>query len=228
MMITLVVVAAGIITAIAFTGLDYWTTPVRDEMLDKVAYQGKPLRDWTNNLKSNDVSVRRKAAEGLVDVPSQEGQYAMGALFRAVKDDDNQTRVYAATALARLTREVPIPAPVGTMVSPPLIEVLNDPDPKLRRAGATALGRFGPSVGSAVPALTELAKNDKDEEVRKAAAGALEKIQPASAAPETKDKAAKTKSSTGKDAKDGNAKKTASGNYPGAGLAYPDGKSSLG
>jgi HEAT repeat protein len=219
MTIVLIAVAAGIITAVAFTGLDNWTTPVRDEMLDKVAYQGKPLRDWTNNLKSSDVAVRRKAAEGLIDVPSKEGQYAMGALFRAVKDEDNQTRIYAATTLSRLTREVPIPAPVGTMVSPPLIEVLNDPDAKLRRDGATALGLFGPSVGAAVPALTHLAKNDKDEEVRKAAAGALEKIQPASASSETKDKGTKTKTSTDKDAKDGNAKKTASGNYPLAGLA---------
>ena len=179
--LVLVIGAAG--AEVAYVAWQQFNSPVREEMKDKIVFKGKLLRKWTDELSSDDVTVRREAAEALTAIPAEDGQYAMGALFRAVKDQDNLTRIRAGAALAHLTSEVRIPAPVGTIVCPPLIEVLLDADPNVRREGANVLAKFGPMVGPAVPALTELAKNDKDEEVRKAAVSALEKIQPPEKAP---------------------------------------------
>jgi hypothetical protein len=225
--ILLIVLAAVAITPVAYMALAHWSTPVREDMKDKVAFRGKLLRNWSEELKSSDVGVRRETAAALMEIPPKDGQYLIGSLSKALNDGDNLTRCRAGIALGHIMSGASIPAPLNSIMKPdPLLEALNDPDPNVRIAAAQALASFGSRLSVAVPALTQMAKNDKDEEVRKAAAGAVEKIQPASAASETKDKGAKTKSSTDKDAKDGNAKKTASANHPGAGPANPDGKSS--
>jgi HEAT repeat protein len=68
----------------------------------------------------------------------------------------------------------------ANVVVPALMEVLKDSDTFVRRDAAAALGEFGPDAKSAVPALLAL-QNDK-EPVRRAAADALEKIDPEAAA----------------------------------------------
>lgn len=54
-----------------------------------------------------------------------------------------------------------------------LIRMLKDE--KFRCAAARALGKLGPEAKSAIPALSELL-NDTNEDIRKAASKALEKI----------------------------------------------------
>jgi hypothetical protein len=70
-----------------------------------------------------------------------------------------------------------------------LIERLTNADLNVRSEAATAVGKIGPDARDAVPALTALLQ-DPNEEVRKVAATALEKINPVkvadqSIAPET-------------------------------------------
>ena len=55
-------------------------------------------------------------------------------------------------------------------------ELLRDKDNTVRRDAAEALGGLGRAAKSAVPILTKTLQ-DVDEDVRKAATGALEKIQ---------------------------------------------------
>ena len=61
-------------------------------------------------------------------------------------------------------------------VLPIIQETLKAPDPWARRQAARYLGRLGPYAKDAAPALSA-ALDDKDEDVRRAAAEALKSIQ---------------------------------------------------
>jgi HEAT repeat protein len=68
----------------------------------------------------------------------------------------------------------------GALAVPNLVEVLGDPDVRLRRFAAEALGKIGAKAKPAVPALVGLL-GDSDYDVRTEAAEALLRIDPAEA-----------------------------------------------
>ena len=98
----------------------------------------------------------------------------MPALIEALKDDDNEVRRNAASALGRI-------GPAAEAAVPALIEALKDDDNEVRRNAAFALGRIGPAAEAAVPALIEALK-DEDSDVQRRAAFALGRIGPAAEA----------------------------------------------
>ncbi len=63
--------------------------------------------------------------------------------------------------------------PPARELVPDLIRTLGDPDAKVRRASAVALGRIDPD--RAQTALTQAANSDADEAVRSAAKAAITK-----------------------------------------------------
>ena len=66
---------------------------------------------------------------------------------------------------------------IGEPVVPPLVELLGDPDPRLRRVAANTLWGMGPKARAAVPALAT-ALEDDELQLRVMAAMALEGIGP--------------------------------------------------
>jgi HEAT repeat protein len=186
--VVLLVVVAAVGAEIAYVSWQFFDKPTRPDPKDSVVFKGELLRKWAENLKSDDVTVRRQAATGLIEIPPKpDGQYMIGTLSNALSDADNLTRCRAGAALGRILTEAPIPAPLTSVMKPELlIEVLKDPDPDVRAEAVRAFASFGPMLGVAVPALTYLAKNGENEDTRKAAASALEKIQRPDKLPETK------------------------------------------
>jgi hypothetical protein len=183
----LVIGAAGV--EIVSVARSYLNREVRVEKRDEIVYQGKTLHRWSDDMRSSNPSVRQAAYEALINVPPKDGQYMIAGLEEALEEKDNVTRCRAGAVIAHIINNVRIPGPVTPAVAPHLVEVLKDPDPKVRCQGAETLAMFGPAIGgvvTVVPALTDLAKNDTDEEVRKAAAAAIEKIRPSSRAPKAK------------------------------------------
>jgi HEAT repeat protein len=108
-------------------------------------------------LKDEDKDVRQTAAEALGKI----GVPAVPALMEALKDEDWRVRQAAARALGEIGDPQALPA---------LIQALKDE--YVREAVEEALGKIGVP---AVPALIEALKDD-DEDVRRAAAGALGEI----------------------------------------------------
>lgn len=97
----------------------------------------------------------------------------VAALIENLKDEDEQVRRDAATALGDI-------GPAAKDAVPALIVALKkDADEDVRRNVATALGEIGPMAKGAVPALIIALKKDVDEEVRRNTAIALGEIGPA-------------------------------------------------
>jgi hypothetical protein len=200
-LVLIIFVAVAGIAYLFRTQLDFnkgWYRPEPEDMKLKISFKGRSLHDWAEDLKSKDVEVRRKSAEALTEVPFQHGKYLLATLKEAIDDSDSLTSARAASALGRILPRAGIPAPPETVISTTrlleLTQILKDPDPSVRIAGAEALASFGPRLKAAGPALAELAKNDQDENVRKAAASALEQVSPASAKPSPGSKAEKSNS----------------------------------
>jgi len=78
------------------------------------------------------------------------------------------------TAIDALTR-------IGESAVPALVNLLDDPDAKLRSEAVIALARIGPEARGALPRLIALVENDPDEAVRKNAVRAIGQIGPAAA-----------------------------------------------
>lgn len=88
-------------------------------------------------------------------------------LLRVVQEEDDEyARKLAALALGR----------IGEPAVDPLIKALNDKDPAVRRYAVEALGRIR-TEPRALGAIFQ-ARKDPDEEVRKAAWRALERMPP--------------------------------------------------
>lgn len=104
------------------------------------------------------------------------GSDAMGAkpALHEVLDkcDDESACLFSAWALTRIDPDCEVSCAKAV---PALITSLGEPSPMLRMHAAEALGAMGPLAKSALPALKEAAEA-KDEEVRKAAAAAIEAI----------------------------------------------------
>ncbi|MBI3862309.1 MAG: HEAT repeat domain-containing protein [Planctomycetia bacterium] len=87
----------------------------------------------------------------------------------AIKSEDVGLREKAIAALGN----------VGTLdpqVVPALAEALHDAAPSVRSKAALALLKIGPDADEAIDALTSVAHNDADPEVRLYAAKALAKV----------------------------------------------------
>jgi hypothetical protein len=125
------------------------------------------------SLKSPDPEVRLGAALALRNL-GPEAREALPALAAALKDEHQQVRIWAALAMTKI-------APDDPAVVPGLVEALKDQTPTARHAAALSLGLIGidqPAARAAAQPLAELAKNDPEEEIRKAAIAALKIIDP--------------------------------------------------
>lgn len=161
-----------IYAASALAGIDPALTAkaVLPVLLESLRHRGRPGdQTWL---------VRLRAAQALARIgPDAKG--AIPALRKALKDEKEQVRTHAASALAGIE-----PALTAEAVLPVLIELLEHPGPWggqgwcVRFRAAEALGRIGADAKPAIPALRE-ALTDDHEDVREAAAEALGKIAPA-------------------------------------------------
>lgn len=100
------------------------------------------------------------------------GQKGTDYWLSKAKDSSSAERLHAIHELRERSAE-------ASAIVPVLIASLGDSDSFVRRDAARALGEFGPGAASAVPALMALRK-DK-ESVRRAAAEALDQIDPSAA-----------------------------------------------
>ncbi len=116
-------------------------------------------------LADADPFVAGAAAEALARI----GPASVPALVRALGEGNEEVRVGAAVALGKL-------GPKASGAVPALSKALSDPTALVRWTAANALGAAG-----AVSALTALREAvwDRDEDVRRGAALALERIDPA-------------------------------------------------
>ncbi len=108
-------------------------------------------------------AVRGKAAHALGAIKER---HALDKLIELLNDPHPHARRCAADALGQLGSKKAVK---------PLIEGLKDSDAYVRRCCAHALGQI--ESGKAVKPLEELAENDPDDEVRKAAQDAIRRIE---------------------------------------------------
>ena len=141
-----------------------WLAPERKRavyLLEKCNPDNVP--EWIILLDDRDPSVRWLAADTLEEIAAPE---AVAPLVAALKERDPSVRLAIIRAL-------------GTLGSPqavePLVNVLRKDEADCRRMAAYALGCIGPAARDAAPALEEALKA-QDENIRAAAAEALEKI----------------------------------------------------
>ena len=128
-------------------------------------------------LRDSDPAERRRAATTLHSLGAQ-AKDAAAALHEALNDTDQDVRMWAALTL--VNNELYDKATI-----PILIGVLQRENPVLRQVACLSLGLITYEdfeKNTVVPALTETASNDGDEEVRKAAVSALNIIAPDAAA----------------------------------------------
>jgi HEAT repeat protein len=133
---------------------------------DEVMIQGKPLGYWVERLKEDRVKDREES----LDVLAQGGAAAKPALpaVRALlKDQPLSVRFRAALAVWKIGGDAP--------AMPLLLDALAEPDSLLRLRAAETLAVLGPAAEAAAPALVQCLA-DKDANVRRAAAVALEQI----------------------------------------------------
>jgi HEAT repeat protein len=127
-----------------------------------------------------DVAAQDAAAEGGEAVVTQKGP---SDWLREMRDPltDADTRwaslmqLSVALTVGNLTVGTAHLDAIAAEAVPVLIDLLHDPDEKLRVMAATALGQFGPAARSAAPALAEALADRAD--VRAAAAEALSHIE---------------------------------------------------
>jgi HEAT repeat protein len=88
----------------------------------------------------------------------------------ALHKGDVQLRRKAAFTLGNI-------GPSDPAVLPALIRALKDNDAEVRTQAILSLVKLGPAAHEAVPALTELARRDRNPQVRTCASQALAKLQ---------------------------------------------------
>jgi len=124
-------------------------------------------------LKNEDSAERQRAAAALHSLGG-EAKEAIPALREALKDIDQDVQMWAALALVNNQE-------FDKGVVPVLVRVLRNDNPVLRQVACLSLGLI-PYVDSekesVIPALTETAGKDANDDVRKAALSALSIIAP--------------------------------------------------
>jgi len=131
-----------------------------------------------NELQSPNEFVRLKAAKELGKL-GPAARDAVPALQKLASDPDEDVRVIAANSV-RLIQAGAGPSEAVQK----LIQQLANADEIVRMKAAKDLAKIGPSAKSAIPALQKLLQ-DPDEDVRRVAANAIERIQGATPPPIT-------------------------------------------
>jgi HEAT repeat protein/S1-C subfamily serine protease len=128
------------------------------------------LTEWVRKLEDEDFSKRVQAAQALGEM-GEGACMAFGALFKALKDDNNLVRRAAGDALQKVP---PHKDDVGM-----LTDVLkNAKEPAAVRTQASkALAKLGPAARPALPRLLDLLQ-ESDEGLRQAALGAVAAVEP--------------------------------------------------
>jgi hypothetical protein len=144
---------------------------------------------YIHNLRSaEDVRERIGAARGLgaaayCGIIGASSKNAREALYKAsISDPDKGVQKAAAEALQKVEsyRKGEMLGRPGSSYGLEILQLTGN-DPEARKSAAESIGRaaeigmLGPAVAKAVPALRKLAKEDRDEAVRAAAAVALQK-----------------------------------------------------
>jgi HEAT repeat protein len=142
-----------------------------DALLSMGQAAARATPDLIRALRDVDENVRGASARalGLMGGPAEP---VVPALTEAMRDQAPSVRVAAATALWHVDHQVSQTVPV-------LIKALKDNDGRgdVQRSAAWTLGLMGPRAKDAVPALTELLREEQDPGVQRDAAAALRKIQ---------------------------------------------------
>jgi hypothetical protein len=124
-------------------------------------------------LKSQDVAERQRAVAALHSLGAA-AKEAIPSLREALKDQDQEVRMWAALALVNNQE-------FDKSVVPVLVRALQNDNPVLRQVACLSLGLI-PYLESekqtVIPALTEAADKDANDDVRKAALSALSIIAP--------------------------------------------------
>jgi len=118
----------------------------------------------TKGLDDSDVWVRRYSVQGLAACARKAPEKVKPALLKAIHDDNEHVRAYAADGLGKLGQEA---------IAEQLIELLQDPDWRARVAACRALGEL--KYRPAKHALVEVLKTDVPE-VQHAARRALQRL----------------------------------------------------
>jgi HEAT repeat protein len=130
------------------------------------------LAEWAKDANNGD--LRKAAIEALGKiVGGKNGPWtktAVSVLTELLKDKDEQVRLAAAAALAKI-------GPAAAPAIPALAELTKDGAWGIQRNAAQALGSIGPEAKGTVADLARLL-SDKDDSVREAAACALGQIGP--------------------------------------------------
>jgi HEAT repeat protein len=104
--------------------------------------------------------------------PTLAGSKPVGHWVDELKSPDPKHRKEAVAKLGNVGTADPAAFPA-------VCGALKDADPKVRREAVLAVLKFGETAREAVPLLEDVRKNDRDPQVREAAARALEKLRPA-------------------------------------------------
>jgi predicted component of type VI protein secretion system len=138
------------------------------EITETPATASPNITELVSSLKSKDVAERRQAASALHGAGA-EAKDAIPALKQALKDSDTEVQMWAALALVNTQT-------YDKAIIPILLRALKNDNAVLRQVACLSLGLIPYEAGdkeTVVPALTEAASKDADEEVRKAATSAL-------------------------------------------------------
>jgi len=159
-------------------------------------YEGEDIPKYIYNLKEGNFAIKVDAVLSLGKI----GKPAIPALLETLKDKNDFTRVGSVLALGEIgSREnIMFPELIQSVADkselvrwaaadvldeistdakssvPALIEALKDSNKNVRENASESLGEIGDR--SALEALDLLAKNDREESVRKSAETAIERI----------------------------------------------------
>jgi HEAT repeat protein len=143
-----------------------------------------------------DGTLRAEAAVALVQVDPAQADKVVPLLLKDFQEGEDQIRLEAADALARLGPAAQTAAPalvealhdraatqaaaqalqgIGAAAAPSLAKLLKDPHVDFRRGGISLLARLGRGAKAALPSVLE-ALSDEDSEVRAGAASLIEHI----------------------------------------------------
>ncbi len=176
----------------------------RQQAVIALSLMGRKAKKTVNDLipiilSDPDPEIRRLAIEAIGNIRPKVTRELMDALTVAANDENVHIRratiitverfdmfPYSLIALLRrhlgdsdrLVRELAMSVfeKIGSVGVHNLIRGLKDPNPEMRLAVVTTLGRLGEDATSAISVLKNIQKNDTDEKVKNAAEKAVDTI----------------------------------------------------